>query len=114
MNCLRCGLKLEVDGSFCPKCVEIMEKDPVDIHARVILPKRKPVVNSRPVKVRSPEEIILQQKKTIRSLAYVMIVLVLLVAILTSVLFLLPREEASPIGQNYNTETTVPSSSGVN
>ncbi len=109
MNCLRCGQKLEKDGTFCDKCVTTMEHFPVDPGTAVILPKKKPVVPAaHPVRSRTLEETVRQQKGTIRLLSIALAVLVLLVALETAILFLhtTDHEDTTPIGQNYNAETT--------
>lgn len=109
MNCLRCGQKLEKDGTFCGNCLTTMEQFPVDPGTAVILPKKKPVVSAaRPVRSRTLEETVRQQKSTIRLLSIALAVLVLLVALETTILFLHTshHKDTASIGQNYSAETT--------
>ena len=40
MNCIKCGAELKDSGVFCPKCLEGMERDPVQENIVVQLPAR--------------------------------------------------------------------------
>ena len=108
MNCLRCGQKLESDGSFCASCQEEMEKFPVEPGTPLVLPKEKSAVNQpRQVITMTPEKKIARQNRTIRLLTAALLALVMLIILETALLFHLGnRQRKTPIGQNYSTEST--------
>lgn len=107
MNCMKCGKELEGSGAFCPECLAVMERYPVKPGTKVMLPQRSDGKRpTRPVRrQRSPEEIVLAQRKTIRRLRRLLIVLLLLLAASVGVItWRLSREQhMAPVGSNYST-----------
>ena len=109
MNCIKCGREHHENSVFCPKCLDVMKKYKVPSDAKLQLPQRKPaaVKKSTPRKKMLPaEELIVQQRKTIKLLCVTLACTILLLAL--SIIFLhqfLPEEEVNEtIGQNYMTK----------
>jgi len=111
MQCMKCGKATQEQRVFCEGCMAAMERYPVRLRKKVVIPERNyERRGNRPMRrQRSPEEVIAGQKKTIRRLARLVILLALMLTLAAgSIVWLLYREKnLVPLGSNYNTvETT--------
>lgn len=111
MFCMKCGREVEEGQVFCLDCRLEMEKYPVRPGTVVLLPKRteNSFVKKAPAKRRSgptPEEQIRSLKQRLRTLTFLwMITLVLLAALLyPTVRELVEGQQLRP-GQNYSSIT---------
>ncbi len=106
MSCLKCGKKTTDEQGFCRRCLEVMERYPVNADVHVQLPNRPAAVEvkktQRKRRVLSPEEQIPVLRKRVRKLALTVVVLAVL---LGAAAFLLIKgyltEEELEIGKNY-------------
>lgn len=120
MNCMKCGREAEIGNAFCPGCMERMKQYPVRPGTAVILPSRK---EPQQIKKQTPrkrtlslEEQITLLKKHNQRLAYLLIILVLLLAALGVLCGFAVRELSIQklMGQNYSTITQMdPSEDGA-
>lgn len=109
MNCIRCGRETQNNQVFCGDCLQIMDRDPVKPGTAVLLPSRPaPTLAKKQVRRRkalTPEEQVLQLRKTVKRLSVTIAVLLLVftaaIAILTN--SLLDKEASQNIGRNYST-----------
>ena len=109
MNCIKCGREHQENSVFCGKCLGVMKKYKVSPDAVLQLPQRKetPAKKAAPrKKTASPEELIVQQRKTIKLLRLMLVCAVLLLALSITLLLHLNKEEEvqMTIGQNYMTK----------
>ena len=109
MNCIKCGAELKSTGVFCAKCLEDMEKDPVQENVVVQLPVRPHATPTKKKqkqrKFEKPEEQIRQLKNQLR-LTYLVLAVSLAAFALTAVMLLQvvnSQNEGFHIGQNYDT-----------
>ena len=109
MNCIKCGVEMKSAGVFCPKCLEGMEKDPVQENIVVQLPVRPAAAPVKKKQKRQrfekPEEHVRHLKSQLRwtylVLAVTLIAFGLTAAMLVQVLN--NRDDGFHIGQNYET-----------
>lgn len=113
MKCTKCGRETAEDGVFCSKCLDVMRQYPVKPGTVILLPQRKATPSKKALyrkRLLPPEELVVQQKKTIRWLWVALICTLLLLAL--SVVLLLHMdndvEAVATIGQNYITRNTPP------
>ena len=109
MNCIKCGREHQEDAVFCEKCLAVMKKYKVSPDAKLQLPQRKPSPAKRTTprkKTISSEELVVQQRKTIKSLWICLVCAVLLLALSVTFLVHFMQEEdvQVTIGQNYITK----------
>ena len=109
MNCIKCGREHNEDTVFCQKCLDVMKNYQVPPDAKLQLPQRRPasVKKAAPRKKAVPtEELIIQQRKTIKLLWVTLICTLLLLALSVTFLFRFMQEEdvQVTIGQNYMTK----------
>jgi len=101
---MRCGRDTGGEQAFCPDCLQVMERYPVDPDTVVQLPRRKSVSPSKRLPRRrtlSPEERIAQLRRRTRRLAVALVVLAVAFVLLAipTVNFLIGAR--SRPGQNY-------------
>lgn len=113
MNCIKCGVTMKEEGLFCPKCLEGMEKDPVQENVVVQLPVRPVQTQVKKKQKRQryekPEDQIRHLKSQLRW-TYLVLAVTLAAFALTAVMLLQTingGDEGFHIGQNYD---TIPSS----
>ena len=103
MHCMKCGRKVEASKSFCPACLEEMEKYPVKANAVVQLPvhpeaapvKKRSFRRKRPVK---PEEQIVALNRSRHRLIFLLsISLLAVLGLFLILLILLERQDFAPI-----------------
>ena len=109
MNCIKCGREHQENSVFCSKCLEVMKKYKVSPDAKLQLPQRKPSPSKKaaPRKRTAPtEELVIQQRKTIKLLWITLLCTLLLLALSVTFLFHFMQEEdvQVTIGQNYMTK----------
>ena len=111
MNCMKCGREIGEDQVFCSKCLEAMEKSPVNSDVVVMLPVR----SDTPVKKYSPrkkplslEEQILRLKRRNRWLTAAVCLLLTLAIVLAMISIDVFRQldVQKFLGQNYSTVET--------
>ena len=108
MNCMKCGREVGQDQVFCAKCLEVMERDPVNPDVVVMLPVRSvaPVKKHSPRKKSlTPEEQIFQLKRRNRWLTVAVCLLLFLAVVLTIISIDVFRQldVQKFLGQNYST-----------
>ena len=108
MKCTKCGRETAENAVFCAKCLSVMERYPVKPGTVIQLPHRKAAPPRKPLfrkRLLPPEELVTQQRKTIKWLWVALICTFLLLCLsVTLLLHLNPYTEASAtIGQNYST-----------
>lgn len=113
MNCAKCGRETNENGVFCGKCMDTMKQYPVKPGTVIQLPQRKkapPKKSFLRKKLLPPEELVLQQRKTIKWLWTALICTVMLLCLSVALLFHLneQREASANIGQNYSTRDASP------
>ena len=121
MNCMKCGVELKNSGVFCPECLAVMEKYPVNPNVLVKLPNRitaAPAKKKKRAKVLKPEEQVRQLKKANRWLVTLLILALLAWAACAFLLIHLSDGSGNGIfdfgiGQNYDTEEPVDSTDGT-
>ena len=93
MNCTRCGRDIPETATFCEKCLEDMNRNPLPPGSTVQLPTRKPAAASKQTsrkKGPSAEELVISQRKTIKwlalSLLCTFLLLVLSIVLLVNIL----------------------------
>lgn len=112
MNCMKCGREIDEKQAFCPKCLELMQANPVKADIVIKLPTRQDApakkTQSRK-KSRSPQEQVTQLKRRNRWL----IAIICLLLVICTGLALLSADALRQLdvqrflGQNYSTvETT--------
>lgn len=112
MNCMKCGREVS-DGVFCMECLVEMERYPVKPGTVVQLPRRKSETAAKKSYSRrklqpSPEEQIKSLRKTVRRLALILLVLVLLLGV-TGYFTAVHLSESDAVflpGQNYSAVTS--------
>lgn len=109
MNCIKCGVEMKSAGVFCPKCLEGMEKDPVQENVVVQLPVRPASAPAKKKQKRQrfekPEDQIRHLKSQLRW-TYLVLAVSLAAFALTAVMLLQmlnKGDEGFHIGQNYDT-----------
>lgn len=118
MKCLHCGRETANNQVFCDRCLENMERYPVKPGTAVHLPVHKAPENTRKSQHRrrripSMEERLLIQRRIIRWMALILVVLILaLAASITVLTMLLQQHTDEQIGQNYRTVDTSTVSTG--
>lgn len=111
MKCTKCGRETGEDGVFCGKCLDVMRQYPVKPGTVIQLPQRKAAPPKKSLyrkRLLPPEDLVVQQKKTIRWL-WIALISVLLLLVLSVVLLLNQDkdvEAVATIGQNYITKNT--------
>ena len=113
MKCTKCGRETAEEGVFCSKCLEVMHQYPVKPGTVIQLPQRKSVpVKKAHLRKRllPPEELVIQQKKTIRWLWTALICTLLLLGLSVTLLLHTGEdvEAGATIGQNYITRNAPP------
>ena len=111
MNCLKCGAELKDSGVFCETCLGDMANYPVKPNITVQIPRRPstPSVKKKTKKQRyaKPEDQIRHLKRVRNWLCALLIVsLLAFAASAAMVVYLLSRQDAPGIGQNYETIDT--------
>ena len=90
MKCTKCGRETPSEGVFCDSCLESMEKYPIKPGTSVHLPKKKAVVvpkkASRRVRATTAEELVVHMRKTIRVLAVMLALCLLLLSVAGGIL----------------------------
>lgn len=85
MACLKCGKKTKDEQSFCPRCLEVMERYPVKADVHIQLPNRPGVTASkkstRKRRVLSYEEATTLWRKRAKRLAAVAFVLLIFLGV---------------------------------
>lgn len=115
MYCMKCGKETSEDKIFCDSCLAVMDRYPIKHSIKIQLPNRaelapvkKPLLKK---KEPTPEERIEQLQKIIKtlilSLAAVVLVLILSIALLVDALS--TEDNRASIGQNYSTVENLPS-----
>ena len=109
MICTKCGREHDDDSVFCRKCLDTMKNYPVKPDAALQLPKRNTLAAKKPStrkKTVSAEELVIQQRKTIKMLWITLLCSIILLALSITLLFHLVQEEdiQVTIGQNYMTK----------
>lgn len=106
MRCLKCGVDIEENSTFCPDCLHGMKEYPVARETpAVIIPRPK----AEPTRQRAPkvEELLTEYRKRQKRLVWICSVLTLICLGLGAMLFLMmPGEDGRPIGQTYKTYIT--------
>lgn len=114
MNCLKCGKDTAGEQVFCPDCLAVMDRYPVKPGTAIQLPQRELAepTKKQPSRKRGskPEDVILQQKRLIRWLMALLVVLSLLLSFASGALIYLSTRstQSVPTGQNYTTGTGAP------
>ena len=108
MKCLKCGR--ETDQTFCESCRETMAKYPVKPGTIIQLPKDRSASYTRHNQNRRPivslESRLENQRRTIRRMGVGMVVLLLLlIAACSTLLWALRSSTQPPVGQNYSAVT---------
>ena len=111
MGCMKCGRDIIEGQTFCPECLEKMERYPVKLNTPVNIPHRRPETQKKAPARRklSPEEQIRRLRRLNRILSF-LLALSLMLAIFfgyVAVLHFLEEEEFRP-GQNYTSIETAP------
>ena len=111
LNCLKCGAEMKDSGVFCETCLEDMAKYPVKPNITVRIPRRPsaPVAKKKVKKSRFPRpEDQIRHLKRVRNWLIALLIASLLAFAASSalVVYLLTREDAPNIGQNYETIDT--------
>ena len=85
MNCIKCGREIPENQVFCDRCLEQMAAHPVKPGTPIYLPKRVPSSEKKrpPKQEESPAQIIAFQRKWLRRLFLLCIVLISLLGFLT-------------------------------
>lgn len=111
MQCLKCGKETENERTFCPSCMEDMEKYPVKPGTPVQLPirpggaaNRKPPARKRP-NIGEKEQIakLGHKVKVLDTLLMVMVAALMVVTLLLVQQYY--KTPDRPTGQNYSTVT---------
>ncbi len=111
MGCMKCGRDIVEGQTFCPSCLETMERYPVRSNTPVIIPnRRKDAPKKAPSRRKlSQEEQIRRLRKLNRTLSF-LLALSLMISIFLgyiAVLHFMEEEKFLP-GQNYTSiETTL-------
>ena len=118
MYCMKCGREAEMGQSFCPECLQEMDRYPVKPGTPVNLHKRREVPQKKVVKRRTvpPEEQIRKLKRRVRRLTVALLVALLLIAALAVPTVTHLTEGRLRPGQNYSviTDTLTPKSDSPN
>ena len=111
MACIKCGKKTKDEQTFCPQCLEVMERYPVKADVHIQLPNRPdaPVrKNARKKRAVPAEEQVIVLRRRLRRLTLVTLCLAVL---LGAAVFLLVKNHLEadkiPDGQNYSTEESL-------
>ena len=121
MNCIKCGVELKDSGVFCPDCLAVMEKYPVNPNVVVKIPYRSsaaPVKKKKRTRSVKPEEQVRQLKKVCRWLVVLLVTALLAFGICAAMLLHLSDGDGDgifdfDIGQNYETGETTGSTGGT-
>lgn len=109
MQCMKCGKPMGEPGVFCAECRAVMDRYPVKLKTKVVIPGPKTYKRAnRPIRrQRSLEDIVLAQKQTIRRLLRVIALLSVLLALSLGVIAwrLYQEQKMAPLGSNYSTVT---------
>ena len=104
MYCLKCGKERREDQVFCDACLELMEAEPVDIQAQVLIPAqppKPPLSHRRPVI--NPEEEVKRLQRFNQNLIMLLVLLVTLVILLAVLVY---EKEfwkvVDDLGRNYS------------
>lgn len=109
---MKCGAEMDLECSFCQKCLEEMKKYPIKPGTPVQLPTRSGTAARKNTSVKRPA---LKEKEQIARLTHrnktLAALLILTIMALSAVSYFLVREltkvPEKPAGQNYTTTTTV-------
>ena len=110
LHCLKCGDTVKEGAAFCETCLKSMENYPVPQDTVLVLPKREDNGLRRNYgrkRNQSTEELLAEARQRIKKLR-VLICFLILISILLTVgcVFLLRKENAPALGQNYSTVST--------
>ncbi len=112
MRCMKCGVQIGDQDSFCQNCLGEMEKYPVQSNIPIQLPIRNetptPRRKARRYREGKPEDLLRQQRKTIRRLRICLAISLALFLLVTGLLLQkLSRQDnqADETGRNYMTAT---------
>ena len=113
MHCIKCGKEAKGNDVFCTDCLLVMQSHPVKPGTAIHIPNRPSAKNSTSrKKVLSPEEQVLRLKKIIRRMFLVILSLVILLGLAVgSTVYLIRQQDfLSGLGKNYSTVTSTESS----
>jgi hypothetical protein len=117
---MKCGAELKNSGVFCPDCLAVMEKYPVNPNVVVKIPYRgaaAPPKKKRRYKAVNPEDQVRHLQKVCRRLSILLIVALLAFGSCLALLFLSNGNSNGifdfGIGQNYGTEETQDTTDGT-
>ncbi len=98
MKCMRCGTAITTKDVFCEKCLEDMQRHPIDPSTPIQLPLRdqSPPAKSHYRKTRKPEETVVFQRGIILWLILVVLALALALGMCLSMLFQGLQTENTP------------------
>lgn len=88
MQCMKCGLEIPEGQVFCDGCLEVMDKYPVSPDTPVHILPRKAVEKTQKKRELSPKEQLRRQKRTIRRLKGLVLILVIALACVAGLLLL--------------------------
>lgn len=110
MHCLKCGDTVKEGAAFCETCLKSMENYPVPQDTVLVLPKREDNGLRRNYgrkRNQSTEELLAEARQRIKNLRILICFLILISILLTvGCIFLLRKENAPALGQNYSTVST--------
>lgn len=110
MHCLKCGDTVPEGAAFCEKCLKSMKDYPVPQDTVVILPKREDNGLRRNYgrkRNQSTEELLAEARQRIKNLRFsICFLLLILILLAAGCLFLLRKDNAPALGQNYSTVST--------
>ena len=108
---MKCGRDIVEGQTFCPGCLEKMERYPVKANTPVILPTRRkePPKKAPPRRKLSNEELIRRLRRQNRALSFLLALSLMMLIFLgyIAVLHFMEDEEFLP-GQNYTSIETAP------
>lgn len=88
MQCMKCGLEIPDSQVFCDGCLEVMEQFPVNPGTPVHIIPRKPAEKAPKKRGLSTKEQLLRQKRTIRRLKGLVLILAIALACVAGLLLL--------------------------
>ena len=109
MNCMKCGRETELEQVFCPDCLAVMEKYPVQPGIAVKLPQRKEttIIRRAPKRrsVNLEEQVKTLKTRVIRLTLLLCLAVAIIILLLPSTISHLTEDRRKP-GQNYSVVTT--------
>jgi len=114
MNCMKCGRKTKDDQKFCPACLSAMELNPVKADIHVQLPSRQkttpPKKPGRKRYIVTPEEQVVQLRKSLRRVRIFCILLAVLLCVTGAILLrtvLSRNNDQTDLGKNYTYDSSM-------